>query len=283
MNQALGKTGKGPFFPSNSRKPDKQSLSPQKPKFWNSLKFLSNFLTRIVRWDYYQKMITIDFLGISPCIPDNNGDTASYMIGGELLLDTGWYATGKLRAVGIKPGSIKHLCFTHMHHDHILGLPALLFENYRNSTIEELTVYGPNESVASPVEDSIRFLQAQLFWPNAGLPRIKKLTANDSFETNNLLCQVIPSVHAVPGRCYRITDKNSGVSAGFGGDGTYQKALVDFFKGCDVLVLEFSRGTDNSPANPGKHSSIQESARLAEEAGAKMLCPVHGPPDQIEQ
>jgi ribonuclease BN (tRNA processing enzyme) len=47
------------------------------------------------------------------------------------------------------------------------------------------------------------------------------------------------------------------------------------YPGCQTSV--------NSPANPGKHSSIQESARLAEEAGAKMFCPVHGPPDQIEQ
>ncbi|MDR1636713.1 MAG: hypothetical protein LBR93_05190, partial [Treponema sp.] len=85
----------------------------------------------------------------------------------------------------------------------------------------------------------------------------------------------------VPGRCYRITDKESGVSAGFGGDGVYQKELVEFFKGCDVL--EFARGMDTDPVNPNKHSSIQESARLAEEAGVKMFCPVHGPANQIQQ
>jgi hypothetical protein len=42
MEQALGKIGliglkSGPLFLQNSKKLDKQSLSPQKLKFWNSL------------------------------------------------------------------------------------------------------------------------------------------------------------------------------------------------------------------------------------------------------
>jgi hypothetical protein len=42
MEQALGKTAQiglksGPVFPIKSRKLDKQSLSPQKLKFWKSL------------------------------------------------------------------------------------------------------------------------------------------------------------------------------------------------------------------------------------------------------
>jgi ribonuclease BN (tRNA processing enzyme) len=112
---------------------------------------------------------------------------------------------------------------------------------------------------------------------------VQGLAGEDSFETPNFEVQTISADHAVPGRCFKIRDKRNDILMGFGGDGAYQAGLADFFAGCDVLVHEFSFGLNTPSPNVQRHSSIQDAARCAEEAGVRMLCPVHGPKNLSEQ
>jgi ribonuclease BN (tRNA processing enzyme) len=227
--------------------------------------------------------LKIVFLGTSSCMPELENDTASYWLGDEILVDTGWYANKRLRGIGVHPKTVKYICVTHDHHDHSLGLPALLYEHYMAKTTDTLNVYGPSETIKRLVTNALNFINIDYYWPGAAKPRVFELKSEDSFETLGFFCRVCASDHAVPGRCYRITDKKTGVSIGFSGDTKYRKNFKDFFKGCNILIHEYSLGIKSRQENPGKHSSIEDAARAAEEAGVKILCPVHGPQSLIEQ
>jgi ribonuclease Z len=70
---------------------------------------------------------TLTFLGIASAVPDAGEDTSSFLVNEELLFDCGWANVLQMRALGYDPLRVQTLFFTHCHHDHYLGLPALLF------------------------------------------------------------------------------------------------------------------------------------------------------------
>ena len=79
-------------------------------------------------------------------------------------------------------------------------------------------------------------------------------------------------------RCYRFTHRGTGRTACFSGDTRYREAFGPFFRDTELLVYEASFGA--GPIAPEanaicKHSSAQEAARVAREAGAKRLLLTH--------
>ena len=222
----------------------------------------------------------ITFLGTDTCIPSVGNDTASYLINDELLIDVGWNVTGNLRQIGVEVSSVRHLLFTHMHHDHMISFPSLIFHWTQlppGRDVSPLTIYGPNETLERAFEGVLAFLQADRFWPNLKKPTLVPLKTQDEFETPTLRISCIPSDHAVPGRCYRIVDKRDGKVLCMSGDTAYGPTLAPFFKDCDLLIHEFSGGLSDVHGLPSKHSSAIDAATVAKEANAKKLAIVHGP------
>ena len=222
----------------------------------------------------------ITFLGTDTCIPTAGNDTASYLINDELLIDVGWNVTGNLRDLGIDVTSVRHLLFTHMHHDHMISFPSLIFhwtQTPPGRDVSPLTIYGPNETLGTAFDGVLAFLQAERFWPNLKKPSLRPLAEQDTFETDTLRITCIPSDHAVPGRCYRLVDKRNGKVLCMSGDTAYGPTLSPFFKDCDLLIHEFSGGLGNVRGLPSKHSSAIDAATVAAEANAKQLAIVHGP------
>ena len=218
------------------------------------------------------------FLGASACLPRIGDDTASFLVGGEVLVDTGWNVSNNLRQSGVDPASVHHLLFTHMHHDHMMSLPAFLYSHISHGgPLPTLTIYGPCETVERPVKDALAFLQTDLYWPWLTPPCIRPLKPHDSFEVGRFSVCAMPSLHAVPGRCYRLFDHEAGVTLGFGGDTAYQKPYGDFFRDCDVLVYEYSHGLSDPGINHSRHSGLLDAARVAADAHVGALCLVHGP------
>ena len=94
------------------------------------------------------------------CIPGVGNDMASYLINDEFLVDVGWNITGNLREIGIEVASVRHLLFTHMHHDHIISLPSLIFHWTQlppGHDVSPLTIYGPNETLEESIDGALAF------------------------------------------------------------------------------------------------------------------------------
>ena len=219
---------------------------------------------------------TLTILGTGACIPQPGDDTASYLVNGEILIDTGWHVTETLRRAGKTPADIKALFFTHMHHDHMMALAAFLYERYASGNSGELTIFGPH-TLPEAVENADRYLQKQVYWPDISGAKIQVLSGSEEFEFGRVHVCTMPSVHAVQGLCYCMMDTVTGRKLGFPGDGEPLPEHPAFFKDCDVLTHEFSLGLSKETGHPTRHSSIWDAARIAQEAKAAMLCPVHGP------
>jgi len=229
--------------------------------------------------------LRITFLGTSTALPDAGSDTASYVIGDRVLVDTGWFAIDNLRRANIDPLSIDLLLFTHFHHDHYLSLPSVLFYRLmKRRALDELTIAGPAEDIERVVALALDFLQVDRFFPNAGKPTLMPLRPGDAFEAHGLRIRTHGTVHPVAGVSYRFEEPETGAALVLTGDTAFHPPLADFAKGCHMLVHEASLGPGEAdPAtNWALHSGALDAAKIAKEAGAERLILLHGPLGQAE-
>lgn len=227
-----------------------------------------------------RKYTEITFLGTSSCLYDLGNDTASYLLNGGLLIDTGWNAVDNLRRAGVDPSAIETVLFTHMHHDHYLALTSLLF--YRIScgkSLDSLTLIGPSD-LKNVTSLALAYLQIERFFPESvGIPVCMELDPSASFILDSLRLKIgaSPSVHTVDGRYYMIHDLETGIRTGFSGDTAYHESEGEFFADCDMLIHECSLGAKQPGNNDYLHSSACDAGRAAAQSRAKQLVLVHYP------
>lgn len=221
-------------------------------------------------------MTTITFLGTSAVTPAAGHDTASFLINGKYLVDTGWYAAVKMLSYGHSPTGIDCVFITHCHHDHYVGLPHMLF--YRGMKDEQapLGIVGPAEDIERVVELTQQFLQTERF-PSAGVPvSVTPLAPGEKFETADLAVTTCRSRHPVQGLVYRFTSRDGTASFAITGDTAFGPEIVEHVSGVDLLITEASYGAEPAPAdNPWGHSGAPEAAQLAKQAGVGRLALVH--------
>tara|TARA_B100000949_G_scaffold226142_1_gene231153 strand:+ start:227 stop:1012 length:786 start_codon:yes stop_codon:yes gene_type:complete len=223
---------------------------------------------------------TVTFLGTSSVTPGAGRDTASFLINGKYLVDTGWYATIKMLSYGVSPLDIEYLFITHCHHDHYIGLPQLLFyHRMRRKDRPErppLNIVGPAEDLEKVVTLARNFLQTDRFPDVECVPVLYPLQGGDSHETEDFRLDTISSVHPVAGLVYRFTDKKTGAVFGFTGDTAYHPPIAEHVRGVSLLVHEASYGAKPAPeSNSSLHAGAPEAAKIAKAAGVGRLALVH--------
>jgi ribonuclease Z len=90
--------------------------------------------------------IRVTFLGTGAGVPTaarNVASLAFVLDGRTLLFDCGEGTQHQLFRSTVKPGSIDALFITHLHGDHLFGLPGLLASLGMQARTRPLTVYGP--------------------------------------------------------------------------------------------------------------------------------------------
>ncbi len=224
----------------------------------------------------------IMFLGTDACLSAAGNDASGILVDRKYLVDTGYYVVDRLLSAGVDPTSVKRLFFTHMHHDHYLGLPQFLFRYLQSGKrLDELNVYGPKADVARVVGLSMKFLQAgddELFYHGLGYPVINELSPGDSIKTDDMEISACASRHPVEGLCYRFTDRCAGKVLGLTGDTFYDPKIREFLSGCDTLVHEAALAdSETDQENPPAclHSDVGISVSCAKETGAKKLFVIH--------
>lgn len=221
--------------------------------------------------------MTIDFLGSSSCSFDPGDDTVHYLINETILVDTGWFVASHLRKLGASPSSLQAIIFTHLHHDHYLGFPGLLFSIYSAAERSSAGIYGPQGDIREVVERTEQLLQKDRFFTNSVTPTVTELPERGEFVVDGIEVRFIPALHPVDARSYLFTAPD-GRRIGITGDTAYNEAGAEFFADCDLLVHEASYGPRSTINidNKALHSGALDAARVAEEAGAKQLILVHG-------
>lgn len=228
-------------------------------------------------------MIT-EFLGVGSCLPEGEqADTVSLLVDGEILVDTGWFVLRNLMRAGVQPQDVKAVFFTHMHQDHYLGLPQLLFYLMNAGYgFDHLKIYGP-EGVEKVVAQALTFGGYEEYYAHFARPEVYVMQETDRIAVGKVQVRCIRSHHAIEGRSYRFADTASGGSFAYSGDTAPFDGFGDFAAGCSVVIHEAAFDVRQTPEdNPYAHSSCMDAARQAQRAGAKTLFMVHAREDSRE-
>lgn len=222
----------------------------------------------------------VTFFGTEAAIPELGGETASFLINDQVMVDTGWNIVDNLRRQGIDPGNIRYLLFTHMHHDHYISLPSLLYYFLiTNKDLSGLKILGPEEDLQPIMHHTLEFLFLnRKFYSTRSYPTIVPLKPGDHYDDEHFHLETTSSLHPVQALCYKYTDKETGKSLTFTGDTAYHEPIIELARGSSLLIHEATYGA--TPANPlkngGLHSSAMDAAEIAKAAEVDQLALIHG-------
>lgn len=119
------------------------------------------------------------------------------------LFDCGEATQHQLLYTNIKPRKITKIFITHMHGDHIFGLPGFLSSRSFLGGTETLTIYGP-PGIEDYVNSSLISSQTHLTYPLV----IKEVETGRLIDDEQFIVDCYRLEHGVPSFGYRITEKD---------------------------------------------------------------------------
>lgn len=242
--------------------------------------------------------LEVRFWGVRGSLPSPGADTA--MVGGNtscvevrlgderLVLDagTGLRLLGdRLVASGAHLRSPIRVLLSHVHWDHVMGLPFFAPLYVKGVNIELAT--GPT---SRPLRDVLGRLMSPPCFPVdfGALPsaiRCHDLAARQRLTTGPFEVTVAPLSHPDPVYAYRIDA--GGRSVVYATDTEHgevvDERLVDLCRGADVLVYDAQYLPEEFPAKKGwGHSTYAAGAEIAAVAGVKTLALFHHDPRRTD-
>ncbi len=148
------------------------------------------------------------FLGTGAGIPSKERNVSAVALNllQELnsiwLFDCGEATQHQILHTSIKPRKINKIFITHMHGDHIFGLPGLLSSRSFQGGKELLTVYGPS-GIKNYIETSLQASGTHLTYPLA----IKEIEEGQLFDDPLFTVYCKKLEHGIPSYGYRIVEK----------------------------------------------------------------------------
>ncbi|MED1205244.1 ribonuclease Z [Heyndrickxia acidicola] len=119
------------------------------------------------------------------------------------LFDCGEATQHQILHTSIKPRRIEKIFITHLHGDHIFGLPGLLGSRSFQSGDTELTVYGP-KGIKSFIEVSLQVSETHLQYPLT----IVEISPGVIFEDSQFIVEARLLQHALPTFGFRVVEKD---------------------------------------------------------------------------
>ncbi|NDJ57001.1 ribonuclease Z [Enterobacteriaceae bacterium 4M9] len=269
--------------------------------------------------------MTLNFLGTSAGVPTRNRNVSALILnpglgsGGLWLFDCGEATQHQMLATAFNPGKVEKIFITHLHGDHIFGLPGLLCSRSMAGSELPLALYGP-KGLREFVETTLRLSGSWTTYPL----EIIEIEAGLLFDDGQFRVHAGPLLHPVECYGFRIEQhdipgaldaarlisagirpgplfqrlKNGetvtlddgrqidgrdylgratpGKTLGIFGDTAPTSAALLLAKNVDVLVHEATlEATMAEKANSRGHSTSQQTAELAREAGVRRLIITH--------
>jgi ribonuclease BN (tRNA processing enzyme) len=237
----------------------------------------------------------IVFLGTGTPRPqaDHQGQSIAIRVNNKTyLVDAGVGLVRQAGAAGIKMEDLSACFLTHLHTDHTLGLPDLIFTPWIMGRTSPLELYGPGGT--AKMADSIleaykQDIDIRVHGMEAGNSTGYKVNAHDIkpgtvYQDGNLKVSAFAVEHGSWREAYGYKFEAGGKTIVISGDTRPTKSVVEACHGCDVLIHEVYSGyggtAQKSPEEWMKymaafHTSAEELGILATQAKAKMLVVTH--------
>jgi len=272
--------------------------------------------------DNREVVLDVALVGTGGMMPLPNRWLSSVLLryqGRLILFDCGEGTQISLRALGWGLKDIELILISHVHGDHVTGLPGLLLTLANSGRTEDVLIVGP-QGFSGIVE---RLLVVAPHLPFS--VRYLELGGGECFEHAGLTITCAQAEHHVPCLGYRIDvprgrrflperarelgvpvadwrrlqrgetvggvsseavlgPPRHGLSVGLVTDTRPTPFLVQLISGVDLLVGEGMYGSDDDQprALERTHMTFREAAQLAASAGAKQLVLTHFSPSVVE-
>ncbi len=262
-------------------------------------------------------MLELLFLGTGASVPSRDKATSCIAVrnGSDIILmDCG---EGSQRQIMISPFSfmkIRAILITHLHGDHVFGLPGLLQTMSLTGRKESVTIYGP-PGIRDCIDAFMTVTQGETVYPM----EIIEVSGGESFAVRDMTVSVYRTEHNMASVGYRIDEKDrpgkldrekalslgikdgpdmsrlkngetvngvrpeqvlgptiKGSSISYTGDTVKTESVTKGSKGVSVLIHESTyMSSDSELAKEHFHSTALQAAETAKECGASCLILTH--------
>lgn len=150
----------------------------------------------------------LQFLGTGAGMPSKTRNTSAIALklleerGTIWLFDCGEATQHQILHTSIKPRKIDKIFITHLHGDHIFGLPGFLSSRSFQGGDEALTIYGP-AGIQQWVELTLQLSKTHLTYPI----HFEVVEEGVVYEDEQFIVRTLPLEHVVPCFGYRIEQK----------------------------------------------------------------------------
>jgi len=154
-------------------------------------------------------VVDIFFLGTGAGMPAKLRNVTSIALklleerGAVWLFDAGEATQHQILHTSIKPRRIEKIFITHLHGDHIYGLPGLLSSRSFQGGESEVTVYGP-KGIKEYIQVSLSLSQTYLKYPLT----VMEIDEGIIFEDEQFTVEASLLEHGIPSYGYRIVEKD---------------------------------------------------------------------------
>jgi ribonuclease BN (tRNA processing enzyme) len=231
--------------------------------------------------------------------PDRSGPATAIVVNGSAyLVDFGPGVVRRAKAAmfdkgipALEPTNLTIAFATHLHSDHTVGYPDLIFTPWVMGRKVPLEVYGPKgikamtDHVLAAWHDDIEERVRTETWQPSNFSDTCKVNVHEIspgvvYKDANVTVTAFPTKHAFPetyGYRFDTADRSIVIS----GDTTYSQTTIDACHGCDVLIheattLEFlAKRPDFQPYSSKYHTNTTQLAELASKAKPHLLIIYH--------
>ncbi|ULG73394.1 ribonuclease Z [Macrococcus brunensis] len=148
----------------------------------------------------------IIFLGTSAGLPTKERNTQSTVLSLEpflsefWLFDAGEAVQHQILHTRIKLGKLRRIFITHMHGDHIFGLPGLLSSrSFQGGENKPLTLYGP-AGIREFIETTLKLSESRLNYPL----EVVEVEDGDIYIEDEITINIHLLAHGIPSYGYRL-------------------------------------------------------------------------------
>jgi ribonuclease BN (tRNA processing enzyme) len=192
--------------------------------------------------------------------------------GHRLLVDPGPAVLPQMQRAGISAASIDAILITHLHGDHIAGLPFLLLDcQFASRRKRRLMVRGPRGStkrLMSLVSSCYRVLSRdKLRFPVGYI----EIDPGDEFTVSGALVSTFAMNHSRSDVCLGYRIRIGGKTIGITGDTSWCDPIVSLSDGADLLLIEATNYSTNEPG----HLSYRQIVRHADELRSRRVVLTH--------
>lgn len=229
--------------------------------------------------------------------PEQSGPATAVIVDGQSwIVDAGPGVVRRASAAHIagEPAlaqlNLSRVLITHLHSDHTLGLPDIMYSPWTLDRIDPIEIWGPpgikdmvaHIAAAYAVDHKIRLEGAEPANTTGWKNNVTETKGGVIFESDTLTIEAIPVCHGDWDYAFGYKFTHNGKSAIVSGDTTYCPALEAAAKNANLLVHEAYDAAALAKRKPEwqnyhskAHTAAADVGRLASNAGVKSVVLYH--------